>query len=68
VPGEYRRRQTDGRFARKDRAGTFRTILDDKFVLYTAGSCTTPNGRETLTQSLNRKGVTSKNFYQTGND
>ena len=40
IPGEYRRRQTDGRFARKDRAETFPTILDDKFVLYTAGSYT----------------------------
>ena len=31
-------------------------ILDDKYVLYMPGSYTTPNGKETLTQSLSRQG------------
>jgi len=60
MPGENRRRQTDSRFARKERAKTFCTFLDGKYVLYTSGSYTTPNGRMTLTQSLSRKEVTSK--------
>jgi len=38
MPGENRRRQTDGRFARKERSQTFRTFSGGKCVLYTAGS------------------------------
>ena len=43
-------------------------VLGGKYPLYIAGSYTTPNGRETLTQSLNRKGWVVKNFTKTRND
>ena len=56
MQGIGRRRQTDGRFTQKERAKTFCTILGDKFVLYTPGILHHPNARETLPQSLSRKG------------
>jgi len=52
----YRRRQTDGRFARKEWVKTFSTIWRTNSFSYTRGSYTTPNARETLAQSLSRKG------------
>ena len=56
LPGGNRedRQAVDSRERR--RLILFVYVLGGKYLLYTAGSYTTPNGRETLAQSLNRKG------------